>query len=104
MEGLFVPDLLKDRVPVETDTSSCFSRAPGLLSQSCVYLVDMGDELLRAAEIQRAKRTNKVVKVVSPVLAFLKERAKHNNTSTLLLHRLLRHVPQCCAHYGHSTL
>lgn len=33
-------------------------------------LVDMGDELLRAAEIQRAERTNKVV-AVCPFLALL---------------------------------
>lgn len=36
------------------------------------HLVDMGDELLGAAEIQRAERTNKVVAVV-PFLALLGE-------------------------------
>jgi len=37
----------------------------------------MGDELLRAAEIQRAERTNKVVAVVCPFLALLRETRNH---------------------------
>lgn len=34
-------------------------------------LVDMGDELLGAAEIQRAERTNEVVALIRPFLALL---------------------------------
>lgn len=44
--------------------------ALGVAHHGCV-LIDMGDELLRAAEIQCAERTNKVVALVCPFLALL---------------------------------
>lgn len=40
----------------------------------------MGDELIWAAEIQRAERTNKVVAVLSPFLALLRKVKNHLNS------------------------
>lgn len=42
----------------------------------CSHLVDMGDELLRAAEVQRAQGAHEGAAVVGPVLRLLIEREK----------------------------
>lgn len=46
----------------------------GCLVLYCTHLVDVCDELLGAAELQRAQRTHTAVHQVGPLLALLRNR------------------------------
>lgn len=84
--SLWTQRVSKDqRFNISQLASECVERRSVRARQRCPHLVDMRDELLGAAEIQRAQRTHEAAAVIRPFLALLRK-----------TQRGLRHIATCC--------